>query len=273
MKRLVPTSGIALIRSMRSGLTWREERALLAAQRQPRYRKGDAPLLGGSVRYIDGASLASSYYSIFGKRIYDFESSVPRPLIIDGGANIGLASLFWNRELDQPHVLAFEPDPDALDALRENLERFGATATVRVHDQAISDRSGRVLFQRDMADGGRIESAPDPEQMTTSIASIRLASLLSEPVALLKLDIEGAEVAAIIDAADALSYAERIFVEYHGRETERQRLHEMLAVVGDAGFRYWIQDEWVPRNPFLRVETDYGMDLRLNIFAIRSDSR
>jgi hypothetical protein len=109
--------------------------------------------------------------------------------------------------------------------------------------------------------------------MTTSIASIRLASLLSEPVALLKLDIEGAEVAAIIDAADALSYAERIFVEYHGRETERQRLHEMLAVVGDAGFRYWIQDEWVPRNPFLRVETDYGMDLRLNIFAIRSDSR
>ena len=48
------------------------------------------------IRFCDNASFLSAWDEIFVNRIYDIEDG-EAPLLVDAGANIGLAALFGNR--------------------------------------------------------------------------------------------------------------------------------------------------------------------------------
>lgn len=52
-----------------------------------------------------------------------------RPLIIDGGANIGLASLWFNRAFPEAQIIAVEPDADNFELLQKNTAHLGDRVT------------------------------------------------------------------------------------------------------------------------------------------------
>ena len=66
--------------------------------------------------------------------------------------------------------------------------------------------------------------------------AVTLSSLLTEPVDLLKLDIEGLETAVLAEAAPRLSLVRRVVLEFHGAERNRDndivRLTEILRGAG-----------------------------------------
>ncbi len=51
-------------------------------------------------------------------------------------------------------------------------------------------------------------------RMTATVGAVRLRDLLTEPVDLLKMDIEGAAVDVLMDCADRLLLIKRLVVEY-----------------------------------------------------------
>jgi len=84
----------------------------------------------------------------------------------------------------------------------------------------------------------------------------------------LKMDIEGSESAAL-RACTKLSMVRNLFVEYHSFAIAPQDLGDVLNKLRDSGFRYYIRHGFCPRAPFVRQESNLGMDLQLNIFAKR----
>ncbi len=70
-------------------------------QEAPRYVRGSTNLIGAPIQYVDAASLLSAYEAIFCEEIYAFDAEISSPRIIDGGANIGLAILYWKRHFPE----------------------------------------------------------------------------------------------------------------------------------------------------------------------------
>jgi FkbM family methyltransferase len=174
----------------------------------------------------------------------------PGSLVVDCGANIGeISALFLARGAD---VIAFEPDPVAIAALRH---RVGKHPRLTLHQQAVSDRSGKAsfFFHKDRADGAgeaefTVSSTLVAEKKNVDIRhsiEVELVDLdafissLERKVDILKLDVEGAEIAILWKMLDSGSYRNirLMLVETHetkipGHESEVQRLKARIAELG-----------------------------------------
>ena len=253
-----------LARDDSSGLPLRERYRLAHL---PRHTATTTTLLGRRLRLVDAASFLVDVEEIFRRRVYDFAPATATPRILDCGANIGLATIFFKLRFPGARIAAFEPDPVLCDLLRANLAAF-SFADVDAHQTAVWTAATTLKFWQEGAHSGRVARFGD-EGPVASVPAIRLRDLLGSPVDLLKLDIEGAETDVLLDCREALGNVVALFVEYHSRADEPQTLATVLSVLGDAGFRYHITPAQVASRPFLDRPLSHGMDLQLNVYAFR----
>lgn len=235
----------------------------------PRAEKAATGLLGWEMLLADGASFVSQYREIFIAEAYSFDHP-GAPTIIDGGANIGMASIWWLARWPDARIVAFEPDPMIFALLSHNL-RYQPSGNIELRRAALSTPELGAVFEADGADGGRIISATDAEREVISVPTQSLADLIRnlEHVDLLKLDIEGVECEVLEECAGELHRVDRIFVEYHSFRGSSQRLPEMLALLRDAGFRIYVESPLTFVRPFHVMAGVEGADLQLNIWAYR----
>jgi FkbM family methyltransferase len=244
---------------------YRETNRLL---KMPRRQAGETSLLGPPLEFVDGRSCALQYKVIFKNGIYAMKSSAENPRILDAGANIGIASLYFKSAFPKARICAFEADPAIADVLQRNLHAFGYN-DVEVHCAAVSDRKSEMKFISDGSDGGRLVKMTDDSAGGLTVPVVRMRDWLLEPVDLLKLDIEGAEFDVVVDCEDCFENVSNIFVEYHSFSSARQQLPELLAILRNSGFRLYVQTDFCAQSPLYEVSHSSGMDLRLNIFATK----
>jgi hypothetical protein len=99
-------------------------------------------------------------------------------------------------------------------------------------------------FRREGADSGALDAVgADTTGAVVNVPAVRLARWLAqEPVDLLKLDIEGAELDVLRDCADCLHDVRAIQVEVHDFDASRRLLPDCLQVMQRAGFAYALSD-------------------------------
>jgi FkbM family methyltransferase len=241
-------------------------RELDRVRKQPRYTPGRTTLFGRPIEYVDSSSYFFLHEEIFEQEVYAFKTASANPLIIDGGANIGLSVIYFKRLFPAARVVAFEADPIVGEVLKRNL------ATQEIHDvevrhEALWTCDTELTFQREGADGGRIGL---PSESTVRVPAVALSRYLDEPVHFLKLDIEGAEYEVLESCRDRLGMVDKAFIEYHSKAGEPQQLSELLGLLKDTGFRCYVTAPSVfsPR-PFIKTRTYNGFDMVVNIYAIR----
>ena len=83
---------------------------------------------------------------------------------------------------------------------------------------------------------------------------------------MLKMAIEGDENEVLFDCTDELNLCDNIFVEYHSIASKGQKLHDILELFSNMGFRYHIQEAFVRKRPFVDKDLMLGMDLQLNLY-------
>ena len=105
---------------------WRT--ACRQAEATPRFAPGRIALMDLDVRYADLLTLCPQWDDIFVKRTLAFTSASPSPRILDCGANVGLASLFFRRLYPDARITAFEADPTLFAILDANLRANGASS-------------------------------------------------------------------------------------------------------------------------------------------------
>lgn len=191
------------------------------------------------VRIVNGPSFYMQYKDEFVRRIYDFKSNQQRPLIIDGGSNIGMSILYFKRIYPQARIVGFEPDPAIFGVLSENVVSNGLE-DVRLINAGLGATTGTAKFVEDNSDGGRL----DEGQSGITVRVERLSDYLSEPVDFLKLNIEGEELPVLLEAeaSGKLGNIREMVLEYHGWPGGEQRLGAILQLLDRQGFRYLIHD-------------------------------
>lgn len=121
----------------------------------------------------------------------------PGATVIDGGAHIGIYTLIAARAAGpEGRVLAFEPDPYNLAALRANV-RLARATTVEVIPKAIADRAGRTTFVQSLGTiSGSIADRTDvgpSRALDVELISVDESLPVAPRSLVLKLNVEGAE--------------------------------------------------------------------------------
>lgn len=123
-------------------------------------------------------------------------------IAVDGGAHAGT----WTRLMAQrfTHVLAFEPSPDTREALTANMQAFEC-ANVEIQAVALGSSPGSVTMCLDHRGESMQNTGARFARDGGSIPRITLDSLNLPTLGFLKLDIEGAEVDALLGARQTLA--------------------------------------------------------------------
>jgi len=239
-RRLAPSPEVA---------AWR--RACRLAERTPRYTHGEIELGPYTLQYSDLLTLCPQWDDIFVRRSLAFTTPAQAPRILDCGANLGLASLFFKRAYPAARITAFEADPAIARMLAANLRRNGA-ADVEVVAAAAWIADGDVAFCGDGADSGAIADHARPASRPAErVPAIRLVDRLArERIDLLKLDIEGAEAAVLADCEPALGNVAAILLEVHEFDPDRRQAPAVLQLLERCGFAYAVTHvmplPWLP---------------------------
>jgi FkbM family methyltransferase len=233
----------------------------------PRYHPLQITFDGKPFRIADTGSFVGAYQEIFFDRVYEFAPTTDRPLILDGGANVGLATTFFKYNYPNSQIISFEPDPFIFKMLDQNVASCGLK-DVRLVNAALWISNTSLSFVCEGGASGHIATSEESVS-TVPIAATRLKSWLHDKVDFLKLDIEGAEPKVLEDCREELTNVENLFVEYHSPANSEQRLARILEILSAAGFRYHIREAFTSPHPFLNRRLLGQMDLQLNIFAFR----
>lgn len=173
---------------------------------------------------------------IFVDQIYYFDSADPCPLIIDAGAHIGLATLYFKKLFPTARIIAIEPNPTSFKLLEQNvwendLQDVQCINAALVDDDRTSitlnqDAAGKWLMTTSVRSG-----AWNGEQKTTPVVvpACKLAKFLQEPVEMLKMDIEGSESTVLRGARNHLGQVKNLHMEFHA--TQPKALKEMLTLL------------------------------------------
>jgi len=132
----------------------------------------------------------------------------PGGTFVDGGAHVGYFTLRAARLVGESgSVLAFEPDERNRARLEANV-RLNGLANVRVLPYALLDRDGVVSFAAAAGDNTGVGRIVDEGTAAVQVPAVRLDDALEEAriarVDAIKLDVEGAEAAALAGAAETL---------------------------------------------------------------------
>jgi FkbM family methyltransferase len=199
----------------------------------PRFVPGERQFGFGLVRFMDGWSFASQFEDIFMRQVYDFVSDSP-PRILDCGGNVGLSVIRFKQRFPQSRITVFEADPSIAEVLEKNLRTLGLD-DVEIVKAAAWTAAGMVGFARDGGDGGRLSNDSRHE-----VPAVRLADWITEPVDMLKVDIEGAEFELLADlcATGKILQVRRIICELHKRDdVDFDQVCSLMAALSHHGFR------------------------------------
>lgn len=219
------------------------------------------------ILYINSWDLYWAFREIFVDEIY--KCTLPDDaLVLDCGANIGLATLYMKQEYPDCRVVAFEPDEKNYDLLARNVGSWGYKG-METRKQAVWKENTLLRF----TSRGNMASKISGIEDGISVEAIRLRDLLTEKVHFLKIDIEGAEYEVLKDIEDRLDMVDQMFFEYHGRFDETNNLSDVFSILSRAGFQYYIKLATDPYNsPFFMRKREGDFDVQLNIFCFRNQS-
>jgi FkbM family methyltransferase len=115
-------------------------------------------------------------------------------LILDAGANVGSATLWFRDRFPEARVIAVEPNPRAFERLQRNV---GGEQNVQLVNAALAGNDGKAFFGgQPMTPVGHLLDQPAPgavEVDTFTLETLRKRFAAGEQIELFKLDVEGAE--------------------------------------------------------------------------------
>ncbi len=232
--------------------------------RKKRFQRGKVNLAEGIFEFPDSHSFVNMYHEIFGEEVYNFSTKSSSPFIIDVGANIGLASLFFKKVYPDSEILAFEADPEIAAYFEKNMAINNKNNNVTLIQKAVWNKKTNVIFHKEGSWGGSIIN--DHGKGNVEVETVILSQYINKDVDLLKLDIEGDEDKIIEEIQDNLHFIKNIALEFHSFADRPQRLQELLSVLGKHGFRYHLKEAYYRKSPLTNWIYE-KMDSQIEIFA------
>lgn len=182
-------------------------------------------------------------YHVFGRRIYSFPiQKVGRiNTIIDLGAHIGLATLYFASLFPDARILSVEPAPENFKLLKKNCETNKIDATL-INKCINSDKGFKKFYLSSVCSTWHSllgVSAQQELQHSIEVEMITIDDLLEEnrieEVDILKVDIEGAEGNLFSNCVSWINKIRFIIMEIHSQFVNPE---ELIQKIVQYGFHY-----------------------------------
>ena len=168
---------------------------------------------------------------VFVQDVYRVDAIPSGAVVVDLGANVGAFTLRAALERDA-RVVAYEPDPRTFPCLVRNVERVGCAGRVRCVAAAVAGARGRRTLYLDTGRPAGSTFYARWEEGTVAaveVDAVTLLDVISDVGAsglVVKMDVEGAELEIFGDVgfAPALSFVDRLMVEWHSKQLVARRL-------------------------------------------------
>lgn len=185
---------------------------------------------GGRITFRPASSDALTFIDIFRRGAYDFSwieryshvveryreliAAGRRPVIVDAGANVGAASIWFAERFPEALIRALEPDPDNAELLRINV---GTRPNVEVIEAAVGGQTGRVTLTNPRQEAWAVRTQRDT---AGSVPLMTIPELLrrngeEKSLFLVKIDIEGFESDLFESNLGWLDDVEVVIIEPH----------------------------------------------------------
>jgi FkbM family methyltransferase len=232
-----------LSRMSRLNYTMTERASLIFAHRSHGH---ETDLLNFHVSYLNEGSFRILLGEIFFDGEYTFHADTDSPVILDCGANIGIAMLFFKHLYPKARISSFEADPTTASILQKNIEQ-NHLQDVTAYNLMLSNVEGRNSFYVGADVEGSLLMSSMPDRLTNNreimVNAGKLSHYIDGPVDLLKLDVEGAEFDVMTDLKHSgkISQIRRMVIEYHHKiGAQASCLARFLALLEEEGFEYQI---------------------------------
>ncbi|MEK6542454.1 MAG: FkbM family methyltransferase [Pseudomonadota bacterium] len=174
-------------------------------------------------------------------------------LLVDVGANMGYFSFLWAAASQDNRIIALEASPKVADILRNNIEINGLSDRITLFEKAALDCAGTVKFDvGPSSQTGWGGVAPDGSQ-GIEVEAVRLDALLKgQDIAVLKIDVEGADE-LVLRGCEELLRTGRIAVIFFEENALRK---QDLGIKSD-DINKWLADFGYNVRPFNRECTEW----------------
>lgn len=154
-------------------------------------------------------------------------------VFVDAGANIGVFTVLAGKIVGATgKVIAVEMIPETAERLRRHIA-LNNLPNISVIERALSDRSGeRITASIPPGRFGQASIVADTRGTTVAVETTTLDEVLSKidgPIALIKIDLEGAEAKAFAGASQTLARTEAVIFEELG---DSCHVTDLLSTVG-----------------------------------------
>ena len=164
------------------------------------------------------------YEQIFLKEEYRFEVNKEPDFIIDAGANIGFASVYFANKFPNARILAIEPEKDNFEILLKNAAPYpniepllGALWSEKEQLEVIDHGYGNWGFMIGQPSANHASSPSNTQKVQGMTIDMILQRYGIDRISLLKLDIEGAEREVFRNSAPWIDKVDSLIVELHER--------------------------------------------------------
>lgn len=211
-------------------------------------------------------NLLFQFTEIFIKQEYA-TNVVDAKIIIDAGANIGMATIFFAYYYPDAKITSIEPDTDTFAILKKNIEMNNLCERVHLVNAALGENNNEFVKLYHNGQLGRTTMSVLPERAKfkqhTEVLMQTLSSYVTEKINILKIDIEGAEHEVIDEMAksDKLKHVQFIVMEYHhiiNNSIMARSLSGFLSKLERAGYSYNIDTFLSPLFPHITQDLLIG---------------
>lgn len=201
-----------------------------------------------TVWYENAEEFSELKKEIYTGHRYYLELDKEDPYILDFGAHIGLTTLYFKQIYPEARIVAIEPSPSNFALLKKNIED-NQLKNVTILQVAIAPKSDMIELQEPISDEGWRSGTGiitngwrgvQPSK-PLRVQAVSILDYLSEPVDLLKMDIEGMEYEVIRTAGQALRKAKHLILEIHPRKDHRRE--EIEKILTQVGYKLQIYED------------------------------
>jgi FkbM family methyltransferase len=179
---------------------------------------------------------------IFSENCYYIELEKEDPVIVDAGAHIGMATLYYKMLFPQSRIIAFEPVPYNFNILEKNIHE-NQLENVELFQVVVAPKSGVLRIQEPIGEGAwRSGAGIIPkgwkgiqDNQEIKVEAVGIQEILHDKIDIFKMDIEGMEYEVIRNAGPLIRNVKNWIIEVHPRKDHR--IEEIQKTLVQNGFK------------------------------------
>ncbi len=182
------------------------------------------------------------FTQVFVEKEYEVALGHPVNTLIDCGANIGLAALFFLSKFPQAQITCVEPEENNFRLLQQNLQPYKNVSCIKAGVWH-KNTNLQIVDNGWGSQGFRVKETEAQDAVPAITIAHIMQQMNIEKVDIVKLDIEGSEEQVLLqDGSGWLQQTQTLFVEIH--EGLKKGLTERILSKLQNHFSYFINGEY-----------------------------